>query len=185
MPALAVPCGLYDTGANCGVVFVGTSHDTPAFAADTLAQWWLNEGRSRYPQAQELLLLADRGDSKGRRCHAWKKALQDRVCIPFGLTVTVSHYPPGTSKWNPIEHRLFSQITRNWAGQPLTDMETMLNFIRTTKTDTGLSVTAYLFPGEYDTGIKFSKAEIRELHLVKHDTLGQWNYSLHPAKNVN
>jgi hypothetical protein len=180
--ALAVPRGLYDTGANCGAVFVGTSHDTPAFAADTLAQWWLNEGRSRYPQAQELLLLADGGGSNGWRCHAWKKALQDRVCNPFGLTVTVSHYPPGTSKWNPIEHRLFSQITRNWAGQPLTDMETMLNFIRTTKTDTGLSVTAYLFPGEYDTGIKFSKAEIRELNIVKHDTLGQWNYSLRPNR---
>jgi hypothetical protein len=183
--ALAIPRGLFDTGANCGAMFIGTSHDTPAFAADTLAQWWLNEGRLRYPQAQEIFLLADGGGSNGWRCHAWKKALQDRVCNPFGLTVTVSHYPPGTSKWNPIEHRLFSQITRNWAGEPLTDMETMLNFIRTTKTDTGLSVTAYLFPGEYDTGIKFSKAEIRELNLVKHDTLGQWNYSLHPNQNVN
>lgn len=180
--ALAVPRGVYDTRANCGSVFVGASHDTPAFAADTLAQWWLGEGRHRYPQAHEILLLADGGGSNGWRCHAWKKALQDRICNPFGLTVTVSHYPPGTSKWNPIEHRLFSQITRNWAGQPLTDMETMLNFIRTTKTDAGLSVTAHLFPGDYDTGIKISKAEIRELNLVKHDTLGQWNYSLHPAR---
>lgn len=183
--ALAVPRGLYDTVANCGSVFVGTSHDTPAFAVDTLAQWWLCEGRQRYPQANEILILADGGGSNGWRCRAWKKALQDRFCNRFGVTATVSHYPPGTSKWNPIEHRLFSQISRNWAGQPLIDMDTMLNFIRTTKTDTGLAVTAYLSPGEYDTGIKISKAEMRELNLVQHDTLGQWNYSLRPTQNVN
>ena len=183
--ALAVPRGLYDIVANRGSVFVGTSHDTPAFAVDTLAQWWLCEGRQRYPQAREILILADGGGSNGWRCRAWKKALQDQFCNPFGLTVSVSHYPPGTSKWNPIEHRLFSQISRNWAGQPLIDMDTMLNFIRTTKTDTGLTVTAYLSPGDYDTGVKISKAEMRELNLVKHDTLGQWNYSLHPNHNAN
>ena len=131
------------------------------------------------------LILADGGGSNGWRCRAWKKDLQDRFCDRFGLTVTVSHYPPGTSKWNPIEHRLFSQISRNWAGQPLSDIETMLNFIRTTKTDTGLIVTAYLTPGDYDTGIRISKAAMRELNLVKHDTLGSWNYSLHPNQNVN
>ena len=183
--ALAVPRGLYDLLANCGSVFVGISHDTPAFAVDTLAQWWLCEGRQRYPQAREILILADGGGSNGWRCRAWKKALQDRICNPFALTVTVSHYPPGTSKWNPIEHRLFSQISRNWAGQPLIDIETMLNFIRTTKTDTGLTVTAYLSPGDYETGVRISKAEMRELNLVKHDTLGQWNYSLRPNHNVN
>jgi hypothetical protein len=182
---LAVPRGVYDTIANCGSVFVGASHDTPAFAVDTLAQWWFCEGQHRYPDAHEILILADGGGSNGWRCRAWKKALQDRICDRFGLTVTVSHYPPGTSKWNPIEHRLFSQISKNWAGQPLTDMETILNFIGTTKTATGLTVTAYSFPGEYDTGLKISKAEMRQLNLVKHDTLGQWNYSLLPNQNVN
>lgn len=183
--ALAVPRGVYDTRANRGSVFVGTSHDTPAFAVDTLAQWWLCEGRQRYPHAQEILILADGGGSNGWRCRAWKKDLQDRMCNRFGLTVSVSHYPPGTSKWNPIEHRLFSQISRNWAGQPLSDIETMLNFIRTTKTATGLIVTAHLTPGDYDTGIRISKAEMRALNLAKHDTLGSWNYSLRPNQNVN
>jgi hypothetical protein len=182
--ALATPRGIYDTQANRGSVFVGLSHDTPAFAVDTLAQWWLHEGRLRYPEAHEMLILADGGGSNGSRCRAWKKALQDRICNPFGLAVTVSHYPPGTSKWNPIEHRLFSEISKNWAGQPLIDLETMLNFIRTTKTQSGLTVTAYLLPENYDTGIKISDAEMRQLNLVQHDTLGIWNYTLHPAPNA-
>lgn len=183
--ALAVPRGVYDTGANCGSVFVSTSHDTPVFAVDALAQWWRCEGRQRYPEAHEIFILADGGGSNGWRCRAWKKALQDRICNRLGLTVTVSHYPPGTSKWNPIEHRLFSQISKNWAGQPLTDINTMLNFIRTTKTATGLTVTAYLVPDDYETGLRISKAEMRELNLLRHDTLGQWNYSLRPNQNVN
>ncbi len=183
--ALATPRGIYDTQANRGAVFVGISHDTPAFAVDTIAQWWLAEGQRRYPEADQILILADGGGSNGSRCRAWKKALQQRVCNRFGLTVTVSHYPPGTSKWNPIEHRLFSQISRNWAGQPLLDLETMLNFIRTTKTQTGLTVTAYLIPDSYAKGIRISDKEMRQLNLVKHETLGCWNYTLHPAQNVN
>jgi hypothetical protein len=103
----------------------------------------------------------------------------------LGLTVTVSHYPPGASKWNPIEHRLFSEISKNWAGQPLTDMETMLNFIRTTKTATGLAVSAYVIPENYDTGIKISDKQMRQINLTKHDTLGLWNYSIRPTSNVN
>ncbi len=183
--ALATPRGIYDLQANRGSVFVGISHDTPAFAVDTIAQWWLYEGRLRYPQAREIFILADGGGSNGSRCRAWKKALQDKICNLLGLTVTVSHYPPGTSKWNPIEHRLFSEISKNWAGQPLTDMETMLNFIRTTKTDTGLTVSAYLIPENYATGIKISDQQMRQLNLVKHDMLGLWNYSVRPAPNVN
>lgn len=183
--ALAIPRGVYDTCTNRGCMFVGTSHDTPAFAVDTLAQWWIYEGHLQYPEAHEIFILADGGGSNGWRCRAWKKALQDRICNRFGLTVTVSHYPPGTSKWNPIEHRLFSQISKNWAAQPLTDLDTMLNYIRTTTTTTGLTVTAYLVPDDYHTGIEISDAEMRELHLLKHDTLGQWNYSLRPSENVN
>lgn len=183
--ALATPRGIYDLQANCGSVFVGISHDTPDFAVDTIAQWWQYEGRLRYPQAHEIFILADAGGSNGPRCRAGKKALQDRICDLLGLTVTVSHYPPGTSKWNPIEHRLFSEISKNWAGQPLADMETMLNFIRTTKTDTGLAVSAYLIPENYDTGIKISDQQMRQINLIEHDTLGLWNYSVRPTPNVN
>ena len=183
--ALATPRGIYDLLANRGSVFVGISHDTPDFAVDTIAQWWQYEGRLRYPQAHEIFILADAGGSNGWRCRAWKKALQDRICDPLGLTVTVSHYPPGASKWNPIEHRLFSEISKNWAGQPLSDMETMLNFIRTTRTATGLAVSAYVIPGNYDTGIKISDQQMRQINLIKHDTLGLWNYSVRPTSNVN
>lgn len=183
--ALATPYGIYDTQANQGSVFLGTSHDTPAFAVDAIAQWWLQEGCQRYPVARELFILADGGGSNGSRCRAWKKALQDTLCTPLGLKVTISHYPPGTSKWNPIEHRLFSQISRNWAGQPLTDIDTVLNFIRTTTTKTGLVVTAQLIADHYDKGIRITDAEMRLLNHVPHDTLGRWNYTLHPKQIVN
>jgi len=181
---MAIPYGIYDTQANRGAVFVGTSHDTPTFAVDAIAQWWRQEGCQRYPAARELFILADGGGSNGPRCRAWKKAIQDTLCT-LGLTVTVSHYPPGASKWNPIEHRLFSQISRNWAGEPLTDLDKILYFIRTTKTQTGLTVNAYLIPEIYDTGIKISDAEMRQLNLVPHQTLGRWNYTVHPVQNVN
>jgi hypothetical protein len=177
---MAIPYGIYDTQANCGAVFVGTSHNTPAFAADAIAQWWLQEGCQRYPDARELFILADAGGSNGPRCRAWRKALQDTICTPLGLTVTVSHYPPGASKWNPIEHRLFSQISRNWAGEPLTHIDKILHFIRTTRTEAGLTVTAYLVPDNYDTGIKISDAGMRQLNIVPHDVLGRWNYTVSP-----
>jgi len=182
---MAIPYGIYDTQANRGAVFVGTSHNTPAFATDAIAQWWLQEGCQRYPAARELFILADAGGSNGPRCRAWRKALQDTICTPFGLTVNVSHYPPGASKWNPIEHRLFSEISKNWAGEPLTDIDKILHFIRTTKTETGLAVTAYLIPDQYDTGIKISDAEMCQLNIVPHAVLGCWNYTVSPAQNVN
>jgi hypothetical protein len=183
--ALATPYGIYDMQANRGSVFLGTSHDTPAFAVDAILQWWLQEGCQRYPAAPELFILADGGGSNGSRCRAWKKAIQDTLCIPLGLTVTVCHYPPGTSKWNPIEHRLFSQISRNWAGEPLTDIDKALNFIRTTTTKPGLVVTAQLIADTYDKGIRVTDQEMRLLNLVRHDTLGRWNYTLHPKQIVN
>jgi hypothetical protein len=183
--ALATPYGIYDTQANRGSVFLGISHDTPAFAVDAIAQWWLQEGCQRYPTASELFILADGGGSNGSRCRAWKKALQDTICTPLGLKVTVSHYPPGTSKWNPIEHRLFSQISRNWAGEPLTDIDKALNFIRTTTTKTGLVVTAQLIAENYDKGTRITDPEMLQLNLVPHDTLGRWNYTLHPNQTVN
>jgi Rhodopirellula transposase DDE domain len=183
--ALATPYGIYDTQANRGSVFLGTSHDTPAFAVDAIAQWWLQEGSQRYPAAQELFILADGGGSNGSRPRAWKKALQDTICNSLGLKVTVSHYPPGASKWNPIEHRLFSQISRNWAGEPLTDIDKALNFIRTTSTTTGLAVTAQLIADNYVQGIRVTNAEMRMLNLERHDTLGCWNYTLLPGQIVN
>ena len=182
---MAIPYGIYDTQANCGAVFVGTSHDTPAFAVDAIAQWWLKEGCQRYPDARELFILADGGGSNGSRCRAWKKAIQDTICTPLNLSVTVSHYPPGASKWNPIEHRVFSQISKNWAGEPLTDIDKILRFISTTKTESGLTVSAYLIPENYDTGIKISDAEMRQLNLVPHEMLGRWNYTLRPTQIVN
>lgn len=181
---LAIPYGIYDTQANRGAVFVGASHNTPAFAVHAIAQWWIQEGCQRYPTARELLILADGGGSNGPRCRVWRKALQDTICTPLGLTVTVSHYPPGASKWNPIEHRLFCHLSNNWAAEPLTDIDKILNFIRTTKTETGLTVSAYLMPDNYDTGIKISDAEMRQLNLVPHEKLGRWNYTVRPAQNV-
>jgi Rhodopirellula transposase DDE domain len=153
---LVTPYGIYDRQANRGSAFVGTSHDTPTFAVDAIVQWWLQAGRQRYPGENELFILADGGGSNGARCRGWKKTLQDNLCTPCGLTVTVSHYPPGTSKWNPIEHRLFSQLSSNWAREPLTDIEKILNFISTTKTtiEPALAVKSCLIDEFYETGIK-------------------------------
>lgn len=178
---IAIPWGLYDTQANRGRVFVGTSHDTPAFAVTALAQWWASAGRRRYSKTKRLLILADCGGSNGSRTRAWKYELQTRLCDRFGITVTVCHYPPGTSKWNPIEHRLFSEISKNWAGQPLENYETVLNFLRTTKTEAGIVVHATLLDGEYQTGIKISDAQMEKLNLREHKILPMWNYTLSPT----
>ncbi len=177
----AIPWGLYETVANRGHVFIGTSHETPTFAVAALAQWWARSGHRRYPQAKRLLVLADGGGSNGSRSRGWKHQLQTEFCDRFGLEVTVCHYPPGTSKWNPIEHRLFSQVSKNWAGQPLESYETILNFIRTTKTKTGLAVTATLLDGDYPTGVKTSDEQLAEVHLHRHRVLPIWNYTLVPA----
>jgi hypothetical protein len=173
----AIPWGLYDTALNRGHVFVGTSHETAAFAVSALALWWTYTGLQDYPKAKQkhLLILADGGGSNGSRNRAWKHQLQTRFCNRFDIKVTVCHYPPGTSKWNPIEHRLFSEISKNWAGQPLESYETILNFISTTKTKTGLTVTATLLEGDFPLGVKTSAAQMAELHLLPHRVLPLWN----------
>lgn len=176
----AVPYGIYDIQANLGTVFVGTSRDTAEFAIDSIEAWWLNEARQRYPGAKEIAILADGGGSNGSRCRAWKHGLQQRISERYGLTVTVAHYPPGTSKWNPIEHRLFSEISKNWAGQPLDSYETVLNYLRTTKTKTGLEVQAHLVNRDYEKGVKVTDDQMRNLHITWHDTLPRWNYTLSP-----
>ena len=179
----AIPWGLYETPGNRGHVFVGTSHDTPAFAVTALARWWSTEGRRRYPKAQRLLILADSGGSNGYRSRVFKYELQTRFCDRFDVKVTICHYPPGTSKWNPIEHRLFGEISKNWAGQPLESYETMLKFIRTTKTKTGLVVKASLLRGDYPTGVKVSASQMDAVRLRRHRMLPMWNYTLLPASS--
>jgi len=177
---IAIPWGVYDTEANRGAVFVGTSHDTSNFAVDCLAKWWQYDGRRRYPQADELLVLADGGGSNGSRRRAWKHGLQQKLCDRQGLAVTVSHYPPGASKWNPIEHRLFGEISKNWAGIPLDSYETILNYIATTRTEAGLTVKAYLVTKHYPTKVKVSDQQMAQLALERHETLPQWNYTIRP-----
>ena len=182
---MAVPRGLYDLQANRGSVLVGTSHDTPQFAVEAIVQWWRDQGRRRYGQAPELLILADSGGSNGARCRLWKYALQQNLVDRFQLAVTVCHYPTGASKWNPIEHRLFSEISKHWAGQPLTDYPTIVRLISETRTQTGLRVSCALSTKSYPTKIKVSDKQMRELDLIKHPILPDWNYTLLPRINRN
>ena len=182
---LVNPYGIYDVQANRAMVMVGTSHDTPAFAVEAICQWWRREGRQRYPQAPELLILADGGGSNGPRCRAWKLALQEKLADFFGLAVTVCHYPTGASKWNPVEHRLFSEISKHWAGQPLIDLPTIIRLIGETRTQTGLRVKCILNPKSYPTKISFTDEQMDGLDLLKHTVLPQWNYTLFPRINRN
>jgi len=177
---LAIPYGIYDLRANRGAVFIGTSTDTPWFATDCLARWYALEGRERYPDTTELLILADGGGINRAGSYVWKYGLQTKLCNEFGPTVTVCHYPPGTSKWNPIEHRLFSQISKNWAGRPLESYETVLNYIRTTTTKSGLKVTASLIEGYYEKGMKVSQEQIEMLTIAAHTVQPKRNYTLYP-----
>jgi Rhodopirellula transposase DDE domain len=177
---VAIPYGIYDLLANRGCVFVGISHDTAAFAAHSIAAWWQRQGATRYRRGRQLLILADTGGSNSCRTGAWKTELQTRICNAFGLTVTVAHYPTGASKWNPIEHRLFSEISKNWAAEPLDSYPKILNFIRNTSTSTGLVVSAYLDRRHYPTGTSPNRDQIRNLCIQPHPTLPAWNYTIAP-----
>jgi len=181
--AIAVPYGLYDVLANTGTVVVGTSSDTPAFAVQSIATWWRHRGRHRYPGKKNLLILADCGGSNGYRPRAWKYELQKSLADRYDLTVTVAHYPTGASKWNPIEHRLFSEISKNWAGRPLDCLETMLNYIQTTTTAAGLEVRSYADARKYAKGVKISNADMKALALEKGSQLENWNYTIRPRVN--
>jgi len=182
---VAIPRGLYDVQANRGAVLVGTSHDTADFAVDAIVDWWRGQGRRRYPQAAELLLLADSGGSNGARCRLWKYALQEKLADPYGLAVSVCHYPTGASKWNPIEHRLFSEISKHAAGQPLTDYPTILRLIAGTRTRTGLQVTCALSTTAYATKVKVSDSQMNQLDVFKPSILPDWNYTILPRLNRN
>lgn len=178
--AIAVPYGLYDVLANTGTVVVGTSSETPAFAVQSIVTWWQYRGRQQYPGKRELLILADCGGANGYRPRAWKHELQKKLVDRYGLTVTVAHYPAGASKWNPVEHRLFSEISKNWAGRPLDSLETMRNYIDTTRTAGGLEVRSYSDTRKYAKGVKISDADMKALALEKGNELERWNYTISP-----
>ena len=173
----ALPYGVYDTGQNRAVVNVGVTHDTAEFAVESIRRWWKLDGRKSYPAARRLLICADAGGSNGNRLRAWKLHLQqmaDQIQIP----ITVCHYPPGTSKWNKIEHRLFSFIRLNWRGEPLINYETIINLIGGTKTRTGLKVKAVLDTNEYETGIKVTDEQLEEIQIRRHKVHPAWNYTI-------
>lgn len=180
----AVPYGIYDLQHNRGTVYVGQSADTPAFAVDNIAHWCATEMQVRFPDAKELLIEADSGGSNSARSRVWKQALQAQVADRFGLTVTVCHYPTGASKWNPIEHRVFSEISKTWAGCPLRSFDEVVAYIQDTRTQTGLTVTAHLVPTTYCTGAKVPDAVMATLNIQAHEICPQWNYTLHPRPAV-
>lgn len=179
----AVPYGIYDVAANAGWVSVGCDGDTAAFAVATLRRWWRAEGAARYPDATQLLITADAGGSNGYRVRAWKKHLSD-LAAETGLTITVCHFPPGTSKWNKIEHRLFSYLSINLRGRPITSHEVLISTIGATTTATGLTVHAELDPGAYPTGEQIHDKIMEQLPVTDHSWHGEWNYDIRPAAPV-
>lgn len=179
----AVPYGIYDRQHNHGTIYVGQSADTPTFAVDNITDWRRTELPRRFPHATHLMIEADSGGSNGYRSRVWKRDLQEKVADAFGLIVTVCHYPTGASKWNPIEHRLFSEISKTWAGCPLRSFDDVLHYIRGTKTQTGLTVQAHLVSETYKTGVKVPDQEMNALNLHSHDVCSQWNYTIYPRSN--
>src|SRR5512135_2961941 len=178
----AVPRGVYDQQHNLGWVTVGCSHYTASFAVYSIRRWWREMGAPLYPQAEEVLICADSGGSNGYRLRLWKVELQ-RWANETGLEVTVCHYPPGTSKWNKIEHRLFSHITMNWRGRPLVSHQVVVELIAATRTATGLEVEARLDMGSYPTKVKVSKEQMKQVRLQPHEFHGEWNYTIEPRQS--
>ena len=175
----AYPYGIYDIGRNSGFVNVGTDHDTGAFAVASIRGWWRSEGRRMYPDAKTILITADGGGSNGWRLRLWKVELQ-KFADQTGLEISVCHFPPGTSKWNKIEHRLFSFISSNWRGEPLRDYETVVNLIAATTTAKGLKVTCRLDRRKYPTGREISNAQMKRINLERNKFHGEWNYVIQP-----
>lgn len=175
----ASPYGVYDISRNEGFVNVGTSSDTSEFAVQSIRQWWLHMGKEQYPQATELLITADGGGSNGSRARLWKTELQ-KFATESGLEITVCHFPPGTSKWNKIEHRLFSYISMNWKGIPLVDIETVVELIGAVTTEKGLKVVSRKEPNVYQKGIVVSDEELGKVKLKRHEFHGEWNYTISP-----
>lgn len=177
---IAIPYGVYDQTENIGWVSIGIDHNTSAFATATIREWWRRMGAVTYPSADELLITADAGGSNGIRCRLWKKCLQD-LANELQLKVTVCHFPPGTSKWNKIEHRMFCHITDNWRGRPLLSRAVIINLIGNTTTEAGLSIRAQLDTDPYPKGIKISDRELAALNMKRHKFHGDWNYTIAPS----
>ena len=175
----ANPYGIYDIGRNTGWVSVGVDHDTAEFAVESIRRWWRSMGQQAYPKASRLMITADGGGSNGSRVRLWKLELQ-KLADETGLRIAVCHFPPGTSKWNKIEHRLFSCITQNWRGKPLLSLEVIVNLIAATGTKTGLKVHSELDTGTYPKGVKVSDKEVAQLNLIREEFHGEWNYNIHP-----
>ena len=173
------PYGVYDPTRNNGWVSVGIDHDTAYFATESVRRWWREMGQPAYPQACELLVTADSGGSNSSRSRLWKVALQ-QLADDLGLAITVCHFPPGTSKWNKIEHRLFCHITNNWRGRPLVSRGVVVNLIGSTTTKTGLHVEADLDTNSYATGIKVTDEELAQVRIKRHTFHGEWNYTISP-----
>jgi hypothetical protein len=178
--ARAVPYGVYDVAKNRGWVMVGHSADTPEFAVEAIASWWQEEGRESYPEAKGMLILADSGGSNAARSRVFKQQIQEQLADRLGVEVTVCHYPRGCSKYNPLEHKLFSFISMNWAGKPLRSFEEMLAYIRATRTKAGLRVKAVLNEKEYAKGRRVSDAQMKKLNLERHEVCPEWNYTIRP-----
>ncbi len=178
------PYGIYDLAANAGWVSVGLDHDTAAFAVATLRRWWEERGQQRYPHARRLLITADGGGSNGSRIRLWKRELQ-QWADASGLELTVCHFPPGTSKWNKIEHRLFAFISQNWRAQPLLSYAIILSLIASTTTSTGLTVESYLDTASYPTGVTVTDAEMEALRIERDTFHGEWNYTIRPRTGVD
>jgi len=181
--------GVYDQKENKGFVSIGmflkegkniSSGDTPEFAVESIERWWRYQGCESYKNSNEILILADSGGSNGHLSHMWKVKLQEILCEKYGFKVTVCHYPPGASKWNPIEHRLFSEISKNWRGTPLVDYETVYKYTASTKTTTGLETNAIMVGKQYQKGLKASKEDIKKLNIKRHELNPSWNYTLSP-----
>lgn len=175
-----IPYGVYDLSRNEGWVSVGIDHDTARFAVQAIGRWWQKMGAKRYPKARKLLITADGGGSNGSRCRLWKVALQE-LAIRLGMPIHVSHFPPGTSKWNKIEHRMFCHITQNWRGRPLVSHDVVLNLIARTTTKAGLKVRAELDHRDYPTGIKVTDEQIKAVHIKPEAFHGDWNYTILPT----
>ena len=175
----ANPYGIYDIGRNTGWVSVGLDHDTAEFAVESIRRWWQSMGRQAYPKATRLLITADGGGSNGSRVRLWKLELQ-KLANETGLKIAVSHFPPGTSKWNKIEHRLFSRITQNWRGKPLISVEVIVSLIAATTSTTGLKVHSEVDTRTYPKGVKVSDQEVAKLNLQRDEFHGEWNYEIHP-----
>jgi len=178
--AIAAPYGMFEPILNRGTVVVGTSAETGEFAADAIEQWLNSFGWEGYPGMRKLLILCDGGGANNSRARLWKHSLYTKISQAYGIQVSVCHYPPGASKWNPVEHRLFSFISMEWAGIPLRSLDIMIECIRSTRTSTGLTVEAFLNTNHYEKGIKISDRQMSEIPLERYDCLSSWNYTINP-----